>query len=132
MQQVEEYRIGRHVISLVFRDGIAPASPYSLFLANHISAMPGQTAIDIGTGCGILGIVARLHGAARVYIVDTYDTAIEVALENARRNAVQDGFIHVPIGPNMIPLPQGETVDLVISNPAQLPLRRTDRANSPF
>jgi release factor glutamine methyltransferase len=32
----------------------------------------------------------------------------------------------------MLPLPKGERIDDVLSNPAQLPLPEPDRANSPF
>ena len=32
----------------------------------------------------------------------------------------------------MIPLPEGERVNLIISNPAQLPLPQMERENSPF
>ena len=46
---------------------------------------------------------------------------IGLAMENAERNGVREGLIHLPIGNEMIPLPYGERVDLILSNPAQLP-----------
>jgi release factor glutamine methyltransferase len=55
-----------------------------------------------------------------------------LALENAERNGVREGLIHLPIGSSMIPLPEGERVNVIISNPAQLPLPQMERENSPF
>src|SRR5262249_32127497 len=40
--------------------------------------------------------------------------------------------MHLPIGVAMLPLPSGEKVDVILSNPAQLPLPQQDRENSPF
>jgi methylase of polypeptide subunit release factors len=53
-------------------------------------------------------------------------------MDNAERNGVRDCFVHLPIGDTMIPLPRGEKVDVVISNPAQLPLPEPEQANSPY
>ena len=41
--------------------------------------MPGMTVLDVGTGSGILGEVAQLLGAERVFACDTDPDAIEVA-----------------------------------------------------
>lgn len=132
MDDARVYEIGRHRVAIACRDGVGPATPYSLFLAEHIPEMPGSTVVDVGTGSGILAIIARLQGAARVYLLDTYAAAISLAMENAGRNGVEDGLVHLPTGGSMIPLPAGEAVDLVICNPAQLPLPEADRADSPF
>ena len=132
MDETETHVIGRHRINLNFRDDVGPASAYSLLLAENIPDLTGKTAVDLGTGSGILAIVACLQGAARVYIVDTYDNAISLALENGKRNGVGDRLIHLPIGAAMLPLPTGEKVDVILSNPAQLPLPQQDRENSPF
>jgi methylase of polypeptide subunit release factors len=65
-------------------------------------------------------------------LLDTYESAIALAFENAERNNVREGLIHLPIGSSMIPLPNGEQVNVIISNPAQLPLPQMERENSPF
>lgn len=50
--------VGRHKLEMAFRDGIAPATAYSLLLAENIPELPGQTLVDLGTGSGFLAIVA--------------------------------------------------------------------------
>ena len=132
MDETEIHLIGRHWITLNFRDDVGPASDYSLLLAENIPDLAGKTVVDLGTGSGILAIVASLQGAKKVYLLDTYDKAISLALENGERNGVGDRLIHLPIGATMLPLRAGEKVDFILSNPAQLPLPQQERANSPF
>jgi release factor glutamine methyltransferase len=132
MDKTETHAIGRHRIVLKFRDDVGPASAYSLLLAENIPDLTGKTAVDLGTGSGILAIVASLQGAAAVYLLDTYDKAISLALENGKRNGVGDRLIHLPIDAAMLPLPAGKKVDFILTNPAQLPLPQQDRENSPF
>lgn len=132
MGESQIHEIGRHRVTIACREGVGPPTTYSLFLAEHIPEMPGDTAVDLGTGSGILAIVARLQGAARVYLLDTNATAIEVALANAERNGVQDGLVPLSTGTSMLPLPANEKVDMVICNPAQLPLPAPDRVDSAF
>ena len=51
---------------------------------------PGSRVLDVGTGSGILAIVAARLGAREVVAVDTDDQAIENARENAVLNDVGD------------------------------------------
>lgn len=126
------YEIGKHRVALASRGEVHEATPYSLFLAEHILEMQGQTVVDLGTGSGILGIVARLQGATRVYVLDINPEAVIIAVENAARNGVQEGFVPLPIGSTMLPLPKGVVVDHIICNPAQLPMRTSGKAGDPF
>jgi methylase of polypeptide subunit release factors len=129
---VQTYQIGRHGVAIACRGGVLPPTPYSLFLADHVPELPGCTVVDVGTGSGILGIVARLQGAARVYLLDINPEAIAVAIENAERNAVQEGCVPLPTDQTMLPLPSGASIDVVICNPAQLPMPESDKADDPF
>jgi ribosomal protein L11 methylase PrmA len=114
---VLEVRAGSHVLNMAFRDGVAPATAYSLLLAEHIPDLTELTVIDLGTGSGLFAIIAMLQGARKVYLLDTYDKAIALALENAERNGVAGGMVHLPIGESMLPLAPGERVDVILSNP---------------
>jgi len=49
---------------------------------------PNNTMADIGTGSGILAILAKKLGASTVYGCDNDDTVIDVAIENAGVNGV--------------------------------------------
>jgi release factor glutamine methyltransferase len=129
---VAEVIAGKHRLKMVFRDGVAPATAYSLLLAEHIPDLRGQVVVDLGTGSGLFAIISLLQGARKVYLLDTYDKAIILALENGERNGVGHGMVHLPLGSSMVPLPVGERVDVILSNPAQLPLPERESENSPF
>ena len=132
MDDIQTLFSGRHRITMHFRGDVGPASPYSLLLAENIPDLAGKTVVDLGTGSGILAVVASLQGATKVYLLDTYNKAISLALENGERNGVRDRLVHLPIGATMLPLPAGEKIDFIISNPAQLPLPHQAQENNPF
>ena len=52
----------------------------------------GSSMADIGTGSGILALLAKKLGAKKVYGCDNDETVIDVAKENARKNSV-DGIL---------------------------------------
>ncbi len=52
----------------------------------------GDKVADIGTGSGILSVLAMKLGAASAYGCDIDDTVIDVAKENARKNGVECTF----------------------------------------
>lgn len=132
MPELEEYSIGDLRLTIGGTATVGQPTIYSLLLAEHIPELRERTVVDLGTGSGLLGIVAAKRGARKVYVLDTYAPAIEVALNNAALNGVAHCFVHVPTGEEMLPLSPGERVDMVICNPAQLPLPEPDRAHSPF
>ena len=65
MDETEVHLIGRHRITLNFRDGVGPASAYSLLLAENIPDLTEKTVIDLGTGSGI----EFLRGGEIVHVV---------------------------------------------------------------
>ena len=129
---MDTYEIGRHQVAIDSRGKVLPATPYSLFLAEHIPNLVGETVVDLGTGSGILAIIAKLQGAKCVYVLDLNPEAIDIAMENAKRNRVLNGFVPLPTGSTMLPLPEGIMVDHLICNPAQLPMRQPERVDDPF
>ena len=50
----------------------------------------GDLMADIGTGSGILAILAKKLGAKKIYGCDIDDTVIDVAYENAEKNGLKD------------------------------------------
>ncbi len=67
-----------------------------------------------------------------MYVLDINTEAIAIAMENAARNGVQKGFVPGLTGSTMLPLPDGVAVDHIICNPAQLPMRKSEKADDPF
>lgn len=74
---------------------------------------PSKAVLDIGTGSGILGILAAKLGANRVLGVDIDPVAIKVAKENILQNHVQE-VMEVKAG-NLTEIVK-EKSDLVVSN----------------
>lgn len=50
----------------------------------------GETVADVGTGSGVLAILAARLGAGRVYAIDNDPVAVEAAEENVARNGVEE------------------------------------------
>lgn len=81
---IRYYNIRNFEISLFLNDKVFPPALDPL-IAQHMQIKRGETVIDIGTGSGILGIVAGKMGA-QVYATDICKEAIEVTKENAIYN----------------------------------------------
>lgn len=91
----------------------------SFLLAENLHARKGGAVLEIGTGCGILAILAAKSDAS-VVATDINPHAVENAKENAELNGVSDkvelrqGYLFEPIKPE-------EKFDLIIFNPPYLP-----------
>ncbi len=70
--------------------------------------------IDIGTGSGVEGLVAKRLGAASVVATDLDARAVAVAAENAQRNGITEGF-ETAVGDLFKPV-VGRQFDLAIYN----------------
>ncbi|MEW6078729.1 MAG: 50S ribosomal protein L11 methyltransferase [Thermodesulfobacteriota bacterium] len=62
----------------------------ALSLICYYSNRKIETAIDIGTGTGLLAVAAAMRGVARVIGVDNNQLAVETARHNVRLNNVDD------------------------------------------
>lgn len=65
-------------------------------MVKHILDLPlqGKSVIDMGTGTGILGILAAMRGAERVIGIEIDEAAYENAKENVTLNGVKMDLIH--------------------------------------
>ena len=65
-------------------------------MVKHILDLPlqGKSVIDLGTGTGILGILAAMRGAERVIGIEIDEAAYENAKENVTLNGVKMELIH--------------------------------------
>ena len=74
---------------MAFGTGHHPTTQLSILLLEEV-VKSGETVADIGTGSGILAIVAAKLGAQKIYAVDLDKKAAEIAEENCRHNSVED------------------------------------------
>jgi ribosomal protein L11 methyltransferase len=81
-------------------------------LADSLGSLQGKTVLDFGSGSGILGIAAALHGA-KVYCVEIDPLANDNAAENARMNGVEKMISITREIPAEI---RGGKVDILIAN----------------
>jgi ribosomal protein L11 methyltransferase len=80
---------------------------------------PGQEALDVGTGSGVLAVAAALLGAARVVALDVDPVAVGVARQNVALNGVE-GRVQVVEGslgaPGPLPGVGAARFDIVLAN----------------
>lgn len=100
-----------------------PAEDSFLF-AENLTVREGDAVLDMGTGCGILGIIAAKK-AAKVVAVDINPYAVRCARENAKLNHVIDKMFFVQ-GDLFAPIRMGEKFDLVLFNAPYLPSERSE------
>ena len=112
--QTTEYRhytIQSIPLELKITPLIFPPSAHGLCFAEHLIIHPGETVIDIGTGSGLLGILAAKLGG-EVCVTDTDADAISVTHGNAMRNDVK---ITSSVGPFFAGF-NDQTFDVIVAN----------------
>jgi len=72
---------------MAFGTGLHPTTQLCLQALEQL-VRPGMTVLDVGTGSGILAILAAKLGAAQVVAVDTDELAVKTAVANASQNLV--------------------------------------------
>jgi len=102
----------------VWENVYEPAEDSFLF-AENLAVRRGDAVLDVGTGCGILGIVAA-DKASKVVAVDINPYAVRCAKENAKMNRVNDKMFFVQ-GDLFAPIRTAERFDLILFNAPYLP-----------
>lgn len=95
---------------------VHPVSSTTLSLLKYFVVLENQDALDLGTGCGLLGISAAKQGA-RVWATDIDEEIGEVVLRNAERNGVNLTY-QVSNGFETL---KGKTFDWIVANMPQTP-----------
>ena len=81
----------------------------------------GDTVLDIGTGCGILAVIASKK-ASKVVATDVNPHAVECAKRNAKANGAASK-VEVRLGDLFGPILETEKVDVILFNAPYLPSR---------
>ncbi|RYM32742.1 50S ribosomal protein L11 methyltransferase [Brumimicrobium glaciale] len=83
-------------------------------LSKHLLAVEfkNKKVLDVGTGTGVLGIIASKLGAEKVFGTDIEEGAVENAIENCERNSTQN-FTIIKGDIDLVP---NEKYDIVIAN----------------
>ena len=90
------FRSRKNEVSIVINPGMAFGTGTHATTKLCIRALEkalrkkGLSVLDVGTGSGILSILAGRMGAGEVLGVDTDEVAVEVARENVKQNQVSD------------------------------------------
>lgn len=91
----------------------------SYLLAEHLRIMPTDMVLEIGTGCGIIALVAA-RTAKKVIATDVSPAAVQCARKNIKINQLESK-IEIRQGDLFSPLKPGEKYKLILSNPPYLP-----------
>ena len=112
-------------LSLYIFPEVYRPSDDTFLLAKHLDVSAGEAALDIGTGCGLLGILSAKRGA-KVVAIDINPHAVRCAQLNAKLNDVADRF-EARQG-NLFEKVGHREFDLIIFNPPYLPTEQNDKA----
>jgi len=91
----------------------------TFLLAENLEVERDDVVLDMGTGCGILAVLASKK-ARKVVAVDINPYAIKYAEKNARINSVEDK-VEFRLGNLFQPIKPDETFSLIIFNAPYLP-----------
>lgn len=89
----------------------------AVLLANFVRAKPGQTLLDLGTGTGIVGILAHAKTGARVLAIDIDADCCALALKSVELNGLSAAIDVRCLDLRAFSSKQAELFDVVACNP---------------
>jgi release factor glutamine methyltransferase len=105
-------------------DNVYEPAEDSLLFAENLAIRESDVVLDMGTGCGILGVIAAKK-ASKVLATDINPYAVHCAKENARLNGVLNklSFLQCDL---FSAVKFEEKFDVVLFNAPYLPSKRVD------
>jgi ribosomal protein L11 methyltransferase len=101
---------------MAFGTGLHPSTRLCI-AALEDRLQPGDDLLDVGTGSGVLAIVAHKLGARTILATDIDPIAIDVARDNAQRNHVPlDLDPGMRVGAGSIPAAMADRFDVIVAN----------------
>lgn len=91
-------------------------------LVENMEIYPGESVLDVCTGCGVIAVFSAYNGAGRVVALDIMPNAVRAAKENAKSHGFGD-TIDVRLSDMFDALDDGEQFDIITGN---LPFRNLD------
>lgn len=111
------------LIFYIFPDVYQPSDD-TFLLARNLNILPNKKVLEVGCGCGLLGILAASQGN-QVTAVDINPFAVECSRLNAKINRVHEKF-HVKLS-NLFEELNGEKFDIIVFNPPYLPQEKEEK-----
>ncbi|HEX9815349.1 MAG TPA: HemK2/MTQ2 family protein methyltransferase [Candidatus Thermoplasmatota archaeon] len=109
------------------RDDVYDPHDDTELLIEAVRAKPGEAALDLGCGAGLVGIQLRKLGA-RVVCSDLNESALRLARENAKRNNVDVMVARTDLTKGL----RLGRFDVVAFNPPYLPTTPEERLSKPL
>jgi len=116
-ERVAVFKVGEIEIKLVKDRKIYMPSVATRLVAENLHDLDGLRVLDLGTGSGVLAILASKLGAENVVATDISERAIRIARRNAELNGVEIDF---RVG-DLFDAVRDELFDLIICNPPMTP-----------
>ena len=118
---LKNYHVGKEIIILkIDTKYVFPPSETTLTLAEVISKMHAESALDIGTGSGLLAIMFAKLAYKNIYGIDKNPSSVKCALENFKINGVQNKITCEV--QDVFSWDTNLKFDLIVSNPPFMPM----------
>jgi release factor glutamine methyltransferase len=123
--QVKRVFFGRYAF-YVLREVYEPAED-TFLSARNLNVKEGERVLDMGTGCGILAVLAA-ERAEKVVAVDVNPHAASCAKKNAESNGV-GAKVETRVGDLFEAIADDEKFDLILFNAPYLPVEKDEGAS---
>ena len=113
-------------IWVIVNEGVYEPAEDTFLLCSHLEIRPNEYFLEVGTGCGLVAIVAARAGA-KVVATDQSSLAIQNAQKNIALHNLS-GRVEIRHGDYFDPIRADEKFTLIAFNPPYLPSTRQDPA----